>query len=310
MKILLFHKKQISENIKKYDKNKKNNKINNKSKNKLILYNFFMTIYIEIFLLQNILINFCLIKLIQTTTKNKTNFYKMLLSSVFGAVFSVFSISFLNNNLILNLIKLTTAIIMILLAFKQTKKQFIYNTILLFLYTYAFGGFITNINTQTYHTSFGIVTTSKYSLELICILILISSYIFDLVLKHIKLKISTNNLIYAITLTQGSKTLKVNAYLDTGNFLNHHGQPVLILDLDSYLKLTNKNLIDFYTSRMETIKTGTVNGNNSLKIFNVDKIEIFNKKTKIQLENQFVAINTTNCFKNTNYQALLSPLFL
>ena len=269
-----------------------------------------MTIYIEIFLLQNILINFCLIKLIQSTTKSKTRFFKMFLSSFVGAIASVLSIMFLDNNLILNITKFVTALVMILLAFNQTKKQFITNMILLFLYTYAFGGLVTSLSSQTYHTSFGIVTTSKFSLEFICILIIVATYIFDLVLRHIKLKIKTNNLIYQLTLTQGEKTLKVNAYLDTGNFLNHQVKPVLILYLKSYLKLTNKNLIDFYSSKMESIQTSTVNGHNELRIFHVDKIEIKTDKTKIEIKNQLVAINTTNCFKNTNYQALLSPLFL
>ena len=102
----------------------------------------------------------------------------------------------------------------------------------------------------------------------------------------------------------------MNAYLDTGNFLNHNGQPVLILDLDAYLKLTKINIISFYTTKTEEIKTGTVNGHNNLKIFRIDKMEIKNGKSKTELKNQIIAINTTNCFKNTNYQALLSPLFL
>ena len=76
------------------------------------------------------------------------------------------------------------------------------------------------------------------------------------------------------------------------------------------LKLTKKNLIDFLTEKTNTVLTGTVSGQNNLKIINIDKLEIKNGKNKTTLNNPFVAINTTNCFKNTNYQALLSPLFL
>ena len=62
--------------------------------------------------------------------------------------------------------------------------------------------------------------------------------------------------------------------------------------------------------KTDEIKTGTVNGYSNLKIFNIDKLEIKNGKTKTRLKNQIIAINPTNCFKNMNYQALLSPLFL
>lgn len=269
-----------------------------------------MTIYIEYFLIQNILINFSLLKLIYLTTKSKTSFFKLLLSSIVGSVFSIVAIYVLTNNLIINSIKFIAAILMLLLAFKQTKKQFATNLILLFLFTYALGGFATSLSSATYYTSFGIVTTSKISIEFICFIFIIFTYILEILLKHIKLKIQTNNLIYSTTLTQGNKTLKINSYLDTGNFLNHNGQPVLILDINSYLKLTNLNLISFYTSKAQTIQTSTVSGNNSLKVFKIDKVEIeINNKT-ISLNNQLVAINTTNCFKNQNYQALISPLFL
>ena len=274
------------------------------------LYNLFMEIYIEAFLIQNILINFCLLKLVHLTTKSKTTFLKLLTSSIFGAIPSVFIVLFLNNMLILNLSKLITSLLMITTAFQSTKKQLIYNIVLLFLYTYALGGIITSISSSVYYTPFGAVMTSKFNLETICLITIIATYIFELVVKHLKLKIQTNNLIYNIKLTQSNKTISINAYMDTGNFLNLNGQPVLILDINAYLKLTNSNLINFYITKMVEIKTGTVNGTKNLKTCKIDKIEIKNGKSVITYSNQIIAINTTNCFKNTNYQALLSPLFL
>ena len=199
---------------------------------------------------------------------------------------------------------------MISLAFKQSLKQLIFNFILLFIYTYAFGGIIISLSSTTYQTSFGVITSSKFSLEMICLTILILTYIFELVIKHLKLKIKTNNLIFNITLTQDNKSIKINGYLDTGNFLNINGQPVLVIDINTYLKLTNSNLITFLTSNLIETSTQTINGKKNIKISTIDKVEIKNKNKKIIYKNQLVAINTTNCFKNTNYQALISPLFL
>ena len=269
-----------------------------------------MTIYIELFLIQNILINFCLLKLIKITTKSKTNTFRLLLASSVGAIPSIIIIYFLNNNVIINIMKLATSFLIMSIGFTCSKKQFLFNYILLFIYTYAFGGIISSLSSSVYYTSFGTVTTSKYSIEFICLIFIIFTYVFELIAKNIKFKMCTNNLIYNVTLNQSNKSIKINAYLDTGNFINHNGKPVLILDLEVFLKLTNTNLINFYTTKTETINVGTVSGYNNLKIFSIDKITIQNGKEIKELKNQIVAINLNNNFKNTNYQALLSPLFL
>lgn len=269
-----------------------------------------MTIYIETFLIQNILINFCLIKLIHSTTKCKTSFFKIFIASVIGSISSFIAIYFIDNILLLNLLKIISAFIIISLSFKQSTRLFITNFILLFVFTCAFGGLITSLSSTTYLTNFGMVTLSKFSMEFICVIIIVATYIFDLVVKHLQSKIKTNNLIYDITLTHNKHSIKLQAYLDTGNFLNQNGKPVLIVDLKSYLKLTNTNLIDFYLKKTETLNAKTINGSNNLKCFKIDKLNIKHKNFNAELFNQIIAINTSNCFKDTNYQALLSPLFL
>ena len=269
-----------------------------------------MTIYIESFIFQNVLINSCLLKLIYLTTKTKTSLFKMFLACIIGAIPSVLVVTIINNNMLINLSKLLTSLLMISIAFNQSKKQFVFNTILLFLYTYTFSGIITSLSSSVYLTSFGAVTTSKFNIETICLIFIVFTSVFELVVKHIKFKIKTNNLIYNIKLTQNNKSIKINAYMDTGNFINLNGEPVLILDLNAYLKLTKSNLINFLKEKTATIQTLTINGRNNLKILKINKLEIQNKKNPIIVKDVLVAINTSNCFKNTNYQALLSPLFL
>ena len=274
------------------------------------MYNFFMEIYIEIFIFQNILINLCLLKLVYLTTKSKTSFFKLLLASLIGTIPSIMCYMLIKNFWLLNITKVATALIIISLAFRQSKKQFLFNFILMFIYTYTFGGLIISLNSNTYFTNFGIITTSKYSLESICLIFLIFTYIFEKVAKQIKLKIQAGNLIFPTKLTLNNHSIKINSYLDTGNFLNMNGTPIILLDLQSYLKLSKKNIIEFLSQKTEVIPTQTVNGNNNLKLFKVQKVEIKTDKKTLIFNDLYVAINNTNCFKNTNYQALISPLFL
>lgn len=269
-----------------------------------------MEIYVEIFLLQNTLINFCLLKLIYLTTKSKTNFIRLFFASFLCALPNLIVIQIINNTLFLNLIKLTTAIMMISLAYKQNLKQFIFNFILLFLYTYAFLGIVLTISSSTHLMASGAVISNNFKLETICFIFLICTYILEYVVKHIKLKINTNNLIYNITLTHKNRTIKTTAYLDTGNFLNQNGKPILVLNLNTYLNLTHTNLISFYATKSDTIQSSTINSNGQLKLFKIDKLIINNTNFNEEIIEPLVAVSANNCFKNTNYDALLSPLFL
>lgn len=268
-----------------------------------------MTIYIETFLMQNILINLCLLKLVETTTKYSTSFFKLILASVIGSFFSVIAAIFLTNNHLMNIIKLVCAILMLKFAFKSTKKQFITSFILLFVYTFALGGAIINLSSATYSTSYGIITSSKFNLTTVCLIILVITYFIEMVSNTLRYKIKTNNYIFKTELELNNKTITINAYLDSGNLLQFENKPVIILDLESYLKLSNLNLVNFYLNSSNNISTNTVTGTQNLKLFKIDKITIFAKE-KVVIKNQYIAINTNNSFKNTNYQALLSPLML
>lgn len=271
------------------------------------MYNFCMTIYIESFLIQNLIINLCLLRLVEITTKSKSSFFKITLASLLGASFSVISAIFLKNAIFMNILKIFCACLMLIIAFKTKWKGFLFNLILLFVYTYAFGGAVIGLSSSTYLTEFGVIMSSKINLGIITLIIIILTYIFQLVSSHIKSKINLTKLIYTLTLHLNKQKLKINAFLDTGNRLTYMGKPVIIIDLDSYLHLTKQNLIEFYTSKTDEISLGTVAGLNKMKIIKIDSIEVNLGKKKKILTEQYVAVNTTNSFKGANYDALLAP---
>lgn len=265
-----------------------------------------MTIYIESFILQNLIINFCLLRLVKITVKPKTSFFRLMCASIVGALFSVVGAMFLTNNIMLNSLKFVCAVLMVLLAFKQTKRQFVFNFILLFIYTFALSGAITNLAGNCYATSFGVIISSKISLEMVLGFVIVLTYLFELVAKHLKFKIKTNNLIYPITLHFNNNKISINAFLDTGNFLKYNNQPVVIVDLAAYLKLTKKSYMNFVLSKAETVNLGTVTGKNSLKLFKIDLLDVKVDGKIKSFKNQYIAVNTMANFKNTNYQALIT----
>ncbi len=266
-----------------------------------------MTIYIESFLIQNLIINFCLLRLVEITAKSKTSFFKLLLSASIGAGFSVFGAVFIQNTIALNVLKLVCATVMISLAYKVKWKEFVFDFILLFIYTYAFGGAIIGLSSSAYLTEFGVIVSSKMNLWVILLSIIVLTYIFQLVSRHIKSKINLTKLIYSITLKLHNRKIKINAFLDTGNRLTYNGQPLIIIDINTYLALTKKNLVEFYLSKMDEIVLNTVAGKNVMKIAKIDSIEVNIGGKKKILNTQYVAINTSRTFAGTNYDALLAP---
>lgn len=167
-----------------------------------------------------------------------------------------------------------------------------------------------SIGATNYITNLGIITLSHYNPIIICLAILILTYIFELVSKSILYKAKQNQYIYDLILIHNHNKIRIQGYLDSGNLLIHRGKPVVILDLNSYLKLTKTTLLDFCRTKFQSIQTSTINGNNNLKLFIIDRIIIKQNKKQIILENQYIAINTSLAFKEKNYQALLSPIIM
>lgn len=277
------------------------------SNNLVFQYNFSMTIYIEEFLIQNIIINFCILRLLYISTRYKTQNCRLVLSSILGAVFSVISAMFLSNIVYVNIIKLVCSLLMILIAFNVNFKQFIFSYILLFIYTHALGGAMMSFASNTYFSSSGIIMQSKVSLEIVTLIIIGLTYIFELSLKHTKNKILNNNFIFKIQLKLGKKILKIKAFIDTGNNLSFNGQSVVILDNTCFLKLIDLNY--FASKNKIRISTNTITGKKNLDLFLIDEIKIFSKKTKI-IKNQYIAVDKMNSFSHTDYQALLSPAII
>jgi len=268
-----------------------------------------MTVYIEEFIIENILINLCLLRLITLTTKHHTTTLKLILSSFVGALFSVLVGITIHNILIVNILKVLCATTMLIIAYKQTFKQFFFNFILLYIFTYSFGGAIISLSYR--QTSIAGFTISNHlTLMYITLILIVFTYIFELVLKNIKNRIKTNNYIYEIMLQTNKNKISLNAYMDSGNLLNFNGNPVIVIDLNYALKLLKISLADFLIMKTSNLNCGTVNGSGNLKIIQIQNVQIKKDNKLINLSNQYIGVNLSSNFKNTTYKALISPLYI
>lgn len=266
-------------------------------------------IYIESFIIQNLLINFCLLRLVQLTIKPKTNFLKMFFASLIYTITSTILIAFNLNAIVQNILKIICLFACLVVAFKQSAKQHFFSFALINIYNFSFIGATMLLSQKFNFLNFGLMGRSNISLETFTIFAIVLTYLFENVVNKIKFKIKNGNLVYPITLHFKQNKITINAFLDSGNLLCYNHQPVVVVDLESYLKLTNQDIVNFYLTKQltENIKLSTVAGNNSLKIVEIDKIEIkLNNKIKV-IDSKYIAINNLGGFKNSNYQALITP---
>lgn len=270
-----------------------------------------MEIYIEDFILQNSLINLCLLKLTQLTTKNKTSFFKLILASIIGTGFNVICAGLVTNAVIINILKVICAVVMLKICFKINLKQLLSNLLLLFAYTLSLCGLVISLCGGNNLTSGGVVFANNVHLWQVLAVCLIGSYLLSFTARHIKLKLNLSNLIYSVKLKKDGNTLSLHAFLDTGNMLSIDGQPVLVLDLNSYLQLTKQTYIDYLlkSNSNQSINLQTVSGSNQVKLYHIDEMQIkINHKTKT-INSAMIAVSSQK-FSSGNYQALLSPAFL
>ncbi len=264
-----------------------------------------MDLYIEEFLIESSVIYFCLLRLIKISTKTNTTNFKLILASLIGAGINSIALMNANNLLVYNLIKVIIGITIIKIAFKTNFKQFFVDLILLMLFSYSFTGLIYSISTNKQFMSNNLIILNNLNPTMIAIILITLTYIYELVLKSIKFNFQKNSLIYELELFKDNKSIKINAYLDTGNLLSIDGKGIIVLDLDTFCKLTNKTKIDIILDK-NLITTQTVTSNNTMSVFEIDKITLEGK----EITSNYIAVDTNSVFKDKNYKALLSPLNL
>lgn len=99
----------------------------------------YVTIYIDVLIFTNTLINYCILSLVQKFTKNKTNEFKLIIASLLGSLFSLSIFINTVNHLLSLIIKIICSVLMCVISFSFISfYTLIKNTILIFLSTITY----------------------------------------------------------------------------------------------------------------------------------------------------------------------------
>jgi stage II sporulation protein GA (sporulation sigma-E factor processing peptidase) len=284
----------------------------------------FQEIYIEDIILDNLIINFFILFFTAKLLKINRKLIFFIISAIIGVIFTIFNLYINLYATWLLLYKFLTAITMILVAFKiQSFKQFALNFFTFLLVTALFGGFCFLVA-----FTFGeiILTDGNiyYHLSLpmwliILVFFVIAALLFK-ILDVLKLKNLNANFTYKTILLANNKSLKIFAFLDTGNTLMDPltGKPVNIITYNNFNKIysdvpLHKILLGQIPENLKNahyIDVGSVAKKTKMLIFEIDCINIKQKEGWKNLKDICVALSFANFDEKLSCGLLLHPKIL
>lgn len=212
-----------------------------------------MKMYIDLFFIFNVIIDYIIIMSTSILLKRRTSYIRMILSSLIGGISSLVLFTSLNKIVI----EIVSIVIMVLISFGYKGIRYLINNILyMYVLSTLLGGIIYLFNIK--------VSNSMFLTYLI--IIVISIEIMILYIKENKKMRSIYNNYYKVDIYfKDRKKLSLIGFVDTGNNLYdpYKKRPVIIVH-NKYIKEDKYILVPYHT----------INGNGLLKCIKPDIIFI------------------------------------
>ena len=219
-----------------------------------------MTIYIDVILIENVIMNGIILYATAVIYKAKVKIWRLVISSIIGATFSALSyLQLWNSNIVL---KLLLSIGMVYIAFNaKGLKALIIQLVTFFLTTFVFGGIAISllyiIKPQEILIKNGIYI-GTYPLKIVFLGAIIGFLIIKITFKALKGKLAKKELLCKVSIRFEEKIVDVIAMIDTGNMLKDPitGADVVVVEKNSLIGYIPEKIID----NMELILKGEYGG--------------------------------------------------
>lgn len=290
-----------------------------------------MTIYIDIIIVENLIMNYIILYATGLISKKKISQLRIFLASVIGAIYAIieyiFQLSIYSNILI----KILLSIIIVFIAFdlKNTKKMF-KQLILFYLTTFTFGGVATYLiyvlKPQNIIIKNGMYV-GTYVLKVIFIGAILGTALLAIAFKFAKNKITKKDMLCKVKIKLNGKEIILNTMIDTGNMLKEPltGNPVVVVEKTSLYDLIPKeilnntesilggdfekiseNIRDEYISKLKIIPFSSLGKQNGMLLgIKPESLEVINEQTEEKKDNAIIGIYNKSLTKRGEYNALI-----
>ncbi len=290
-----------------------------------------MTIYLDIILCENLLMNYIILFATYVIIKPKTKYpqIRMILSSLLGSIYAI--IVYLNIlSIYTNLLaKITLSVVMVYIAFAPPNvKQLLKQILIFYLVSFIFGGctfaLIYFLKPENVEMKNG-VFVGMYPIRVGLIAGVIAFIITQIAFKINKSKLNNKNTFIEIELYNKNKMTKARALLDSGNMLKEpiSQKPVIVVEKTTLSKIIPEEVLDYiekivggddqeknemqeYLSKIRMVPFMSLGKENGMLIgIRLDKIKINTEDIRLEKENIIAGIYEKKLTKDNKYNALI-----
>lgn len=290
-----------------------------------------MIIYIDIIIVENLIMNYIILYATGLISKRKISHLKIFFASTIGTIYVIIEyISKLNiySNMFL---KSILSIVMVFIAFNSQNVKNLFKLLVLFyLTTFTFGGVATYLiyvlKPQNIIIKNGMYV-GTYVLKVIFIGAIIGTIILIIAFKFTKNKITKKDVICKIKIKLNGKEIILDTMVDTGNMLKEPltGNPVVVVEKTSLYNLIPKEILnntesilggDFeripenikneYISRLKIIPFSSLGKQNGMLIgIKPERLYVINEQVEEKKDDAIIGIYNKSLTKRGEYNALI-----
>ena len=293
-----------------------------------------VTIYLDIILIENILMNYIILFATFIITKGNTKYIqlRLILASILGSIYAV--IVYLNVlNISSNIVgKILLSIAMVYLAYLPTNiKELLKKLLIFYLVSFVFGGstiallyIVKPENVQIKHGVF----VGIYPIKISIIAGVVAFFITQIAFKINKAKFTARDMICKLCIFYNNKKINLSAFIDTGNMLEDpiSKMPVIVVEkecakqfipkeffeyIESILggdkkQKENSEKINKYLSKTRLIPFKSLGKENGMLVgVRVDKVNIKYNDNIYEIKNVIIGIYDKKLTKDNKYNALI-----
>ena len=296
-----------------------------------------MTIYVDLILLENVVMNYIILVATSIISKSKISLIRSLISATIGGMYSILNYLIDLTTLSNLLLKILISIFMIKIVFNSKKMKIFFKQLIMFYLTsFTFGGvtFMLLFFISPENVVFnGSNLVGIYPIKVTIIGGIVGFIIISIVALIIKNRINQTNIIYDLKITYNGKQIILKTLIDSGNLLKDPitNMDVIIVEKESlkdllekeafdYIKkmlngnLLQENLEDVHKYKFKLIPFSTLGNENGMLVgFRADTIEIYgeeeNKRNdvivgiydgKLTKTNRYTSLVGLNIFKRSD----------
>ena len=290
-----------------------------------------MTIYIDIVLIENLIMNYIILFTTAVVLKIKVNHIRLILASLLGAGYSIIAYMGIIKVYSSIILKIILSVLIIYIAFNpQNIKKMCKDLLLFYLVSFVFGGaafaLIYIIKPQNILMKNGLFL-GTYTLKTVMLCAVVAFCIIIGAFAIIKNKISKKDMFCEIEILINQKKIKTKAMIDTGNMLKEPitNVPVIVVEHILLYSCVPKEILnnlkeimggDFknipcdiqekYISKLKLIPFSSLGKQNGMLIgIRPEYVKVITDEQEKINKNVIIGIYEKSLTKKGEYQALI-----